>query len=105
MEEIGAYGAADGNMAATHLIHIHERCAQEMIEGAILHPRGKIKDTEADHQNFDPTRFEAWSAAASAQIDMPTHTSHDGLFEWSGQDAAQIVAMAQASIEGRALGA
>ncbi|WP_454884016.1 hypothetical protein [Sphingomonas oryzagri] len=91
MEEIGAYGAAEGNMAATHLVHVHERCAQEMIEGAILHPRSKINETEKLYQVFDPCRFEAWSAAAGAQISMPTVTSHDGLFEWSAADADQMI--------------
>lgn len=102
MEEIGAYGAADGNMAATHLIHVNERCDQKMFEGAILHPRGKQKETEALYQNFDPCRFEAWGPSAGAQIGQPTVTSHDGLFEWAGKDADQIMALAQASIEGRA---
>jgi len=85
-EELGQYRAAEGNMAATHLIHVDERCQQAVIEGAIIAPRAKIKETEKLYQSFDPRRFEAAGPVAGVQIGQPTFTSHDGLFEWSTTD-------------------
>lgn len=92
-EELGQYRAAEGNMAATHLIHVDERCSLHMEDGAILAPRQKIKETEKLYQTMDPKRFEAAGPFAGVQIAEPVIT-HGGLFEWAetAQDKAQRTA-------------
>lgn len=91
-EELGQYSAVEGNMAASHLIHVDQHCAVAVIEGAVISPKAKIKETEKLYQQFDPRRFEAKSAKAGAQIAAPVVT-HDGLFEWTSTPAEEADAL------------
>lgn len=88
-EELGQYRAAKGNMAPTHLIHVDAKCRQAVVDGVVIAPKAKIKQTEKLYQNMDPKRFEAGGPAAGAQVAAPTVTSHEGLFEWTPSDAEQ----------------
>lgn len=83
-EELGQYRAAEGNMAATHLVHVDKDCSVAALAGAIISPRHKIKETEKLYQSMDPRRFEAGGPAAAVQIVAPVVT-HDGLFDWGTQ--------------------
>lgn len=86
-EELNQYHAASGNMAATHLIEVDADCTVAAIEGAVIAPRQKIKETAKLYQSMNPDRFCAASAKASAQLYEPTVTSHDGLFEFPATPA------------------
>jgi len=81
-EELGQYRAAEGNMAVSHLIHVDKNCAAFCIEGAVIAPRQKIKETEKLYQNMDPHRFTASGPQDAVHVGAPIVT-HDGLFEWA----------------------
>ncbi|QSR15762.1 hypothetical protein [Novosphingobium sp. KA1] len=101
-EELGVYNAAEGNMAPTHLIHVDGRCSQYVADGAVIAPRGKIKETQHLYQSMDPRRFEARSAPAALHLEKPVVTSEDGLFEWPETDAEAIIRRCNEQIGGRA---
>ncbi|BBF70107.1 hypothetical protein [Sphingomonas bisphenolicum] len=94
MSELNVFHAADGNCAMTHLIHVDETCQQAVVDGAVIVPRAKIKETERLYQNMDPNYFCAGGPAAAVHIAPPVVTSHDGMFEWapSGVEKAQMTA-------------
>ena len=81
-EELGQYRAAEGNMACSHLIHVDKDCSLAAIEGAVIAPRQKIKETEKMWQSMDPRRFEAGGPAAAVHLSAPVVT-HDGMFVWT----------------------
>ena len=91
-EELGQYRAAEGNMAVSHLVHVDARCSVAAIDGAVIAPKAKIKETAKLYQSMDPRRFEASSAKAGAQIAEPVFTN-DGLFEFPATPAESADAL------------
>jgi hypothetical protein len=82
MHELGFYGAASGNCAMTHLIHINENSDVLSFEGTIISPRSKIKETSKMYQDRNPDYFCARGPTAAVQLAPQMITSEDNLFEF-----------------------
>jgi hypothetical protein len=102
--ELGVYGLLEGALAATHIINVHATTTTAFVRGEILDGEAYIKRTAKDFQGMDARKFEGKEPiarqAARVQMERPTFTSHDGMFEWNTTDADLIVMQAHQAIHG-----
>ena len=101
--ELGVYGLLEGALAATHIINVYATTMTAFERGEILDGEAYIKRTAKDFQGMDARKYERDappSRAAQAQLERPTFTSEDGLFEWPETDAEAIIRRAHQAIHG-----